>query len=463
MFQNQKRTQHQLSLNTLKQNKHMTRNIHKEALYVFDHNNHATIPQSNHSNMRYGIIHGAFFQMATAFADPYTIIPLFLTAFTDSRMLIGLIVSLFGAIGTFPQILTANQLILRPHIAKPLMLAGIWTRCAVWGIIATITLIVSTSGTLMLGLFILGISIYSLGGGLAVLPFKQVISETITPQQRSSFFGWRLLSGGVLAIFAGIIVKYTLETGKLEWPQNYGILFFFSFIALVIAYTAMSHLQFPKKEAQKIEPHTTLTYELRKIWQEYPILKRLIFARLLSGGLVLTLPFLILYATQTVEIQIAWAGFFIIAQRMGSILSNLVWIPLGNRMGTRLVIISGQVLAILGLGTILLASNAITLTIAFALAGGAMSAMAVGFNGYIMEIGKSETRPILFAIEGTLLIPLCFMPLLGGLIADVYGYKTLTILGICLVFTSLLMASTLCEPRRKDALCGPCNAFTNTL
>ena len=204
-------------------------------------------------------------------------------------------------------------------------------------------------------------------------------------------------------------------------------------------------------------------FDLRKVWKEYPILKKLIFTQLLSGGLVLTLPFLILHATQTIGIQVAWVGIFIIAQRMGAIISNLAWMPLGNRMGTRLVIISGQILAILGLGTILFSSNVITLSIAFALAGGAMSAMAVGFNGYILEIGKPEIRPILFAIEGTLLIPLYFMPLLGGLIIDVYGYKTLTISGICLVLTSLLLALTLCEPRQKGPLCGPCNTLGNTL
>ncbi len=83
-------------------------------------------------------------------------------------------------------------------------------------------------------------------------------------------------------------------------------------------------------------------------------------------------------------------------------------------------------------------------------------AMIVGFNGYILELGTPEIRPMLFALEGTLLFPLYFMPFLGGWIADTCGYTALVLLGIALVSTALIVATTLCEPRRGDPACGPC-------
>jgi hypothetical protein len=81
-------------------------------------------------------LHGAFFHMATAFADPYAVIPLFLAGFTESRALIGLVVSLVGAMSVIPQISLARQIRQKPSLARPLMLFGIWTRCVVWGLIA---------------------------------------------------------------------------------------------------------------------------------------------------------------------------------------------------------------------------------------------------------------------------------------------------------------------------------------
>ena len=407
-------------------------------------------------NMRHGVLHGAFFHMATAFADPYAVIPLFLAGFTESRALIGLVVSLVAAVGTLPQIVMARQIRRKPSLARPLMLAGIWTRCGVWGLIAAGTLLMPTGSAWILILFVFLVSIYSLGGGVAVLPFKQVISGTIPPERRSTFFGWRLVSGGVLAVSAGVAVRYILGSEGLTWPRNYGVLFALSFVALAAAYTAMSRFRFPrypgKLQSAGLRP---LREELNYVRREYPILKRLIVVRLLSGGVPLVLPFLTLYATREIGIPLTWVGIFVAAQKAGAVLSNLAWIPLGNRLGTRAVILSGLGLAVSSFVVILLSDAPIAIAVAFVLAGGSMSATVVGFGGYILELGTPEIRPMLFALEGTLLMPLYFMPLLGGWLADGYGYRTVVVAGVLLLLGALACGCTLCEPRRGDAACGP--------
>ena len=69
-----------------------------------------------------------------------------------------LAVSLTEAAGVIPQIAVANRLRHRPRSAKPLMLIGIWTRCAVWGFIAAITLAIPNPGIFTLVLFMAGVS-----------------------------------------------------------------------------------------------------------------------------------------------------------------------------------------------------------------------------------------------------------------------------------------------------------------
>jgi len=85
----------------------------------------------------------------------------------------------------------------------------------------------------------------------------------------------------------------------------------------------------------------------------------------------------------------------------------------------------------------------------------------VGYNGYILEIGPAETRVLLVAIKDTMLLPLYFMPLLGGFIADTMGYFWLMVLGVVIFSISLFLAFTLCEPRSGDKACGP--RLTNEL
>jgi MFS family permease len=407
-------------------------------------------------NIRHGVLHGAFFHMATAFADPYAVIPLFLAGFTESRALIGLVVSLVGAMSVIPQISLARQIRQKPSLARPLMLFGIWTRCVVWGLIAVGALLLPMGSIYILIVFIFFVSVYSFGGGVAVIPFRKVISGTIPPERRSTFFGWRLFGGGILAIIAGGVVHYVLSSKVLAWPRNYGILFACSFAALAAAYTAMSRLRFPA------DTHTSQRGELPSLWKElnyvrraYPVLKRLILVRLLSGGLPLILPFLTLYATHEVGLSLSWVGIFIASQKAGFILSNFLWGPLGNRIGTRAVILSGLALASLSCGTILISSAALSIALAFALAGSGMSALLVGFGGYVLELGTPEIRPLLFALEGTLLFPLYFMPVLGGWLADVYGYHSVVWIGGILLIGSLLCTLTLCEPRDGSPACGP--------
>jgi Na+/melibiose symporter-like transporter len=300
------------------------------------------------------------------------------------------------------------------------------------------------------------VALYSLGAGFAVLPLRRVISETISARRRSTFFGGRLFAGGVLAALAGVVVRSVLGNDDLTWPTNYGILFAFSFASLAVAYSAMSCLRFPApthtQTSQELPP---LLDEIRNVWRAYPVLKRLIAVRLLSGGLPLVLPFLTLYATKDVGLPLASVGLFVAAQQVGAICTNFAWMPLGNRFGTRSVILAG-----LGLGTASLAIIAglaapPALALAFTLAGGARSAIVVGFGGYVLELGTPGIRPLLFALEGTLMMPLYFMPLLGGWLADKVGYRPLVVTGGVLLLGAGAFAWTLCEPRRGDPACGP--------
>ncbi len=165
--------------------------------------------------------------------------------FTSSKLIIGLIVGLMQAAAVLPQLLMSRLLRRRPHTAKPLMLVGIWTRCGVWGILGVFALTSSKQSLWLLWASIMLVSLYSFAGGIAVLPFNRIISETIPLEKRSSFFGWRLFFGGFMAMMAGFLVKLVLGSNKMLWPNNFGVLFLLAFVTLIVAYTAMSMFRFP--------------------------------------------------------------------------------------------------------------------------------------------------------------------------------------------------------------------------
>jgi len=408
-------------------------------------------------NMLAGIVHGTFFNMAQAFAEPFALLPLFLAGFTSSKLIIGLTVGLMQAAMVLPQLLMSRLLRRHPHTARPLMLGGIWTRCGVWGLLGILTLMSSKQSVSLLWAFVILVSLYSFAGGIAVLPFNRIISETILPEKRSSFFGWRLFFGGFMAMMAGFLVKFVLGSDKILWPKNFGVLFLFSFVTLIIAYTAMSMFKFPSDSPGKsTDAMPSLWHECLKVFKTYPVLKRLITIEFLTSKLALFMPFLTLYATQSRHIPLKWVGIFIVCMKLGSMLSNLLWMPIGNKIGTRILIQAGIITAIIALVLSIFAHNVFFFSLAFFVTGLASSALMLGYSGYILEIGHAEIRVLLVAINGTMLLPLYFMPLLGGLIADTMGYLWLLVLGLLLFSIALLLALTLCEPRYGDKACGPC-------
>jgi len=407
-------------------------------------------------NMLAGIVHGTFFNMAQAFAEPFALIPLFLSGFTSSKLIIGLIVGFMQAATVLPQLPMSRLLRRRPHTARPLMLTGIWIRCGVWGLMGILALRSSEQSALLLWASVILVSLYSFAGGIAVLPFNRIISETIIPEKRSSFFGWRLFFGGFMAMMAGFLVKYVLGHNTMLWPKNFGVLFLLSFVTLIIAYTAMSMFRFPNDPSGKsIDIMPSLWQECIKVFTMYPVMKKLVIIELLTSKLALFMPFLTLYATQTRHIPLRWVGIFIVCMKLGTTLSNLLWMPIGNKVGTRILIHAGIITAMISIVLSIFANNVFFFSLAFLVTGFANSALMLGHNGYILEIGPPEMRILLVAIKGTMLLPLYFMPLLGGLITDTMGYFWLFVLALVLFSLSLFLALTLCEPRSGDKACGP--------
>ncbi|VGO19926.1 hypothetical protein [Pontiella sulfatireligans] len=58
-------------------------------------------------------------------------------------------------------------------------------------------------------------------------------------------------------------------------------------------------------------------------------------------------------------------------------------------------------------------------------------------------------------MEGTLLLPLYFMPLFSGLLSDAFGYRPLILSGIILLIVGIGAVQSLCEPSKGDIKCGP--------
>ena len=185
-------------------------------------------------NFTMGLLHGIFYNGGIAFSNVSTVLPVFLYNFTDSQILIGLCSSMMGPLGgigsALPQLITAHKMESRTR-KKPFLIVAIIVRALCWGALALITYLFALSHPrlVIFSLFCL-LTLFTFMGGVAAIPFLDIWGKAIPANLRGRFFGYRQLGGGIMAIGAGLVVKSILSNNSIKFPDNYSLLFLFSFI-----------------------------------------------------------------------------------------------------------------------------------------------------------------------------------------------------------------------------------------
>ncbi len=191
-------------------------------------------------NFILGVLNGAIFKLGLSFTAPHTVLPLFVSLLTNSKVLIGSIVTI-RAFGWFmPQVFVAG-FTEHWHKRKSIYIAGAVLRGSSFFLLF---ILIYFWGKKMSFLFLVSFFIFygtaSLGGGLGGLPFLDIIGKVITPRHRGKFFSLRLFFGGILAVGGGLLVRYVLAH-PIHFPfaYNYALLFFLTFL-----FTSLSMLLF---------------------------------------------------------------------------------------------------------------------------------------------------------------------------------------------------------------------------
>ena len=398
-------------------------------------------------NFAAGLVHGVFYRAGIAFSEPMSVLPVFLNHFTGSLTMIGMFSALMQGGGVLPQIFVARSLEGRPR-KKPVLVAAIWVRAAAWGILGLLTYFGAGSNPMIaLVALVVLLFIFSFAGGVASVPFTDIWGKALPATLRGRFFGHRQLWGGLMAVGSAWVVKRVLEDPDLSFPGNYGLLFLLSFLFLVISYVGLSSVREPRGEA--VSAPRPLGEFLRG---SLGLLKRdRDFALLLGTQLALgfggmAMPFYALYGKNELALPVGEIGYLVGAQVVGSIASNIAWGELSDRVGNRSVI---RLTALLGflVPVTALASGCVLgprlLIGVFALIGLAGSGAGIGFTNYLLEIAPPAHRPAYVAIDGTVTGLAFALPVVGGVVVDLWGYRAVFALAAAVMGIGAMLALAL--------------------
>jgi len=403
-----------------------------------------------------GLIHGTLFNGAQAFGNPNTILPVFLQHFSSSRILVGLSSTLLGSLGgignVLPQLFVARRLETKIH-KKPVLITAITIRALCWGSLALATFFLAQRyARLMVLLLFLLLLIFTIMGGVASIPFYDIVAKALSPTMRGRFFGHRQFWGGILAAGSGYIAKIILGSGRIGFPDNFGTLFLLAFALMGMSYIALGSIREPEKEVYKTP--LAFKYFVKKAFSVIRIDKNyriFLIVQILSGAGAMALPFYVLHAKDNLHLELGMVGVLLMAQMGGGVVSNVFWGYLSDLAGNKKVLQLSTLVGVLPPACALFipAHLSILFVPVYIFIGFYIAGRTIGKTNFLLDIAPQKERPAYISLNGTLTFPVTLLPLFGGIIAQHISYLFLFVITSMLVAIGFFLSCMLKEPRGK--------------
>ena len=393
-------------------------------------------------------LHGMLGMTGFRLVNAPTFLPAYLHQISGgSNTIVGLGLAMQQVGGVISPIFGASKIEHRTKVMPAAMWMGGLARMAILGIAISgwllkgTPLVISVLGFMMMfGIFM----------GAQRVVFSLLMAKVIPISRRGRLQAWRNATGGAiaaaLAYFAG---RYII--GPNMFGNGYGTTFVFAFFLTSMGLWA---LQFLLKEP---EPPTTRTQgRFRDRLREFPRLigedrayRNFLLVQMLSSSARIAVPFYILFIRSSIHLDGQTLGLLSLAYLGADTLSNLVWGYLGDKTGFRLVLLFSIALWIASTVLLMELHSPAMIFLAFFGLGAAQSGYMMSAQTMILEFGARDDLPMRIAVSATAeSITATLGPLVGGRLADLFGYNVVFGISIGVLVAALaLLIAAVKEPR----------------
>jgi MFS family permease len=419
----------------------------------------ATAQRHLQRNFGLGIVNGALFNLSKSLLEASLVLTWLASQLTSSNFLIGLVLPIHQAGWFLPQLLVSGYLQGRKR-KLPFYVAMSAPRAICWASMA-LALFLIADRTVLLILFYILLTVYSLGGGLSGLSFMDVVAKAIPSIRRGAFFGWRRFVGGILTLGGSLVVKYVLdERWGPAFPYNFGVLFFLSFLAISGAMISFGLFVEPVEPA--LNQGVPLLGQLKRalhLPRRDANYSCLLAVQFLSRAAGMATPFYIVYAKRALGVSAGMVGTYLTWATLAGIASTLVWGRISDRRGNKdLILLVGLVGLAAPLAALLIpllaswqpsvaAQAPHAFAAVFALSSISQTGLFLGHSNYLLDIAPAGDRPLYIGLANTLTGLTMLASAVGGLIVDLAGLAVLFWVAAAFYAGALLLAGRLREPR----------------
>jgi len=404
-------------------------------------------------NFFLGVLNGTLFKGGLAFSHPSTVLPVFVSLFTGSSIIIGVTGTITSVGWLLPQIMVARYAEHLPTKMTIYKIAAAFRLLAWLGMILSLFWVEEIEPMAYLAIFFAFLGVYSLAGGASGIAFIDIVGKTVPPERRGRYFGYRNFFSGFIAAAAGILVAYVLGNPEIfPFPLNYMVLYSLTFVFILSAISLFTFVKEPEGSVKAEREGSSSEYlsNVRRLVSTDHNYRNFLIVMVLSYASSLSLPFYVIYARSVLLAPDSWVGIYVTVDMLATLVANLAWGLIGDRYGYRNLIRVCSFISLLAPVAALFAPSYGLFSLVFILKGSGSTGIWMAKNNYALEIAPIIRRATYLGVMNTALAFVMMLPIVGGLIIDFSGYEALFIVTAVAVGAAFLQASKLEEPRRAN-------------
>lgn len=377
-------------------------------------------------NFVFNALDGSTFWLGYSFITPSTILPVYISYFTSNNFLIGLIPMLSGACFLLPQLFTSNWVERLPRkIVVPVKLGFFTERVPIFLMAPAALLLAKDYPSLALVVFFILFAWHTLGAGLIAVGWQEMLAKVIPLDRRGRFLGITNFGGTATGILGATGAAWVL--GHYSFPMGYVLSFTAASLFIFLSWIFLAQTREPAVISQRKQV-SQITYlrSLPSVVKQDHNFRHYLITQAILALAGMGIGFLTISAVQRWNLPDSQAGTFTAAMLIGQAAANLLFGPLADRKGHKLVLEISALLGIASYGLAVLATGPAWFYLVFALrgasfAGGMLSGIMIAF-----EFSRPEIRPTYIGLASTLTgVAASLSPLVGSGIATLAGYQWL--------------------------------------
>lgn len=393
---------------------------------------------------------GGFFGFAVGMASYTTIIPLFVATMTNSATLIGLIPAIHNMGWQLPQLFMAKRISKMERIKPVVLMLTMHERAPIFAL-ALIGLLLPKIGSSIGLILTFAVLIWQgLGSGFTANAWQIMITKIIPGDLRATFFGGQSaaanLLGGLGAVLAGIMLK------KIAPPWDFASCFFIASALYIISWFFFKQTREPLKIAESnLDISKPLGHEVFTILKKDKVFRSFLISRFISQFGMMAFAFYTVFAVKHLGMSTITAGIMTSILMITQVIANPVLGRIADKWSRKWVLVLGSAISALSALLALLIKNPDLFVLVFILMGiGGAAFWTIGLT-ISLEFGPEDQRPTYVGMANTLIAPSAILaPLLGGFLADSFGYSVTFIVSAVFGLISMITLTTMVKDPHRE-------------